>query len=76
MEVYINGQLQPYARGSLDLEDAVGERSTASFTIVDQAGTMSFTKGQNVGIYQVVPDSVNLATWEQDDLTQKLEGDI
>lgn len=73
MEVFINGQIQPYALGSLELEDAVGERSTASFSIIDKAGDMRFTKGQVVGIYQVVEDSVNLATWEQDDLSQKWE---
>ena len=73
MEIYINGQVQPYVIGSVDLDDAVGERSTASFSIVDRIGDMKFTKGQNVGIYTIVEDSVNLATWEQDDLSEQWE---
>lgn len=73
MEIYINGVAQPYALGSVDLDDAVGERSTASFTIIDREGTMSFKKGQNVGIYQTVEESVNLATWEQEDLSKSWE---
>lgn len=76
MEIYIDGVLQPYALGSVDLDDAVGERSTASFTIVDKVGDMKFTQGQNVGIYEIVEGSSNLSTWEQDNLGQKWEDDL
>jgi hypothetical protein len=49
--VKINGVEEPYAHNSIDIDDAIGQRSTASFTIVDKIGNKRFKKGQNVEIY-------------------------
>ena len=74
--IKVNGEEVPYAIGSIDLDDAVGQRSTASFTVVDKAGDMRFKKGQNVAILQKVPGSSSLATWEDDNLNKTWEGEI
>jgi hypothetical protein len=74
--IKVNGQEVPYARNSIDLDDAVGQRSTASFSVVDKAGDMRFKKGQNVTILQRVPGAQFPATWEDDDLNKTWEGEV
>lgn len=52
MIIKIAGQEVPFKYGSIDIDDAIGQRSTASFTIVDKAGNKRYYKGQPVEIYE------------------------
>jgi len=50
--VWIDGVNYPVLRGSINIDKRVEERSTASFTIVDEAGIFDFVWGQPVQILQ------------------------
>ncbi|MDD5081786.1 MAG: hypothetical protein PHU08_00290 [Dehalococcoidales bacterium] len=51
--VLIDGDLPQILRGSLSIDKRIEERSTASFTLVDAAGTESYARGQPVYIYDL-----------------------
>lgn len=51
MQCYINNIEVDIIAGSLSISDAIEERSTASFTVRDTAGALTFHKGQPVKIY-------------------------
>lgn len=51
MRVLINKNEVEVKANSLSIEDAIGERSMASFIVVDKAGTFHFEQGQPVEIY-------------------------
>ncbi|HEX3046218.1 MAG TPA: hypothetical protein VHY08_15790 [Bacillota bacterium] len=51
MEVRINGVAVVYVQGSITIDDNIGERSTASFTVWDETGTIHFNKGMPYEIY-------------------------
>jgi hypothetical protein len=72
MIISIGGEAVDYQRDSIDLDNAIGERSTASFSIIDKEGNLTFQKGQQVKI-QVVSDTSQLAKWNDDDLSQTWE---
>jgi hypothetical protein len=73
--VKVNNQTVNYARNSIDVDDAIGQRSTASFVVIDREGTMRFKKGQQVEIFQeVAANTGDYATWDNDDLTNNWEG--
>jgi hypothetical protein len=76
MIVKIGGVEVDYEFGSVDIENAINERSTASFTIIDRDGTNRFYKGQPVDIYSVGGPLSTLATWEDEDLTATWEGGL
>jgi hypothetical protein len=76
MIVKIGGVEVDYEFGSIEVENAIGERSTASFTIIDKDGTSKFYKGQPVEIYSVGGPLSTLATWENDDLSVSWESDL
>ena len=50
--VWIDGVEYPVLRGSINIDKRVEERSTASFTIMDEAGVFDFVRGQPVQILQ------------------------
>lgn len=50
MQVTVGGQAVKIRPGSLDISDAIEERSTASLVVVDVAGTLSFRRGQPVRV--------------------------
>jgi len=50
--VWIDGIEYPVLRGSINIDKRVEERSTASFTIVDELGTDTFVRGMPVQILQ------------------------
>lgn len=52
MIVKIGGEVVNYQANSIDYDDNVGQRSAASFGVVDPLGTMQFKKGQPVEIYE------------------------
>jgi hypothetical protein len=76
MIVKIGGVEVDYEFGSIDIENAINERSTASFTIIDRDGTNRFYKGQPVDIYSVGGPLSTLAIWEDDDLSVSWESDL
>lgn len=59
MIVLVDGKEEPYAWGSIDIDDAIGQRSTASYGIVDKVRNKRFKRGQNVEIYD--GDVLNLS---------------
>lgn len=68
MIIKIGGVETDYQVNSLDIDSAIGSRSTASFSIVDMDGSMNFQKGQQVQIIGKSPISV-LKKWSDEDLT-------
>lgn len=50
MIISIAGKQREILDGSLNIDDAIGERSTASFIVRDLAGNLTFKKGQPVYI--------------------------
>ena len=52
MIVKISGTEYPYRFGTIDINDDIGRRSTASFVIVDRDKNMRFTKGKPVVILE------------------------
>lgn len=52
MIVKVNGQYVNHAHNSIDVDDAIGQRSTASFAVIDRVGNMRFKKGQQVEIFE------------------------
>jgi hypothetical protein len=59
MIVKIAGATVDYQYNSIEIDDALGERSTASFTIIDKVGNLSYQKGQQVQIFE--NDGITLA---------------
>jgi hypothetical protein len=55
MIVKIAGQVVDYQYQSLDIDDTISERSTASFAVMDRIGDKRFYKGQPVEIYEELP---------------------
>lgn len=55
MIIKIAGATVDYQQGSIDIDDAIGARSTASFSIIDRDGTQSYSKGEQVGIFNQLP---------------------
>lgn len=51
MDIKIGGVFVPVAENSEQIEDAIEERSTASFAVVDKLNQFTFQKGQPVEIY-------------------------
>ena len=54
--VKIDGTAVEVVKGSINVADQIGERSTASFVIVDTAGTGSYVRGNTVEIYDLADD--------------------
>lgn len=52
MIIKIAGVPVDYQSGSIDIDNAINVRSTASFSILDRPGEFSFLKGQPVKIYE------------------------
>lgn len=50
MIIAIAGERVTYRQNTLSIDDAVGERSTATFVVVDRLGNQTFMKGQRVSI--------------------------
>ena len=75
MIVKIGGVEVDYEFGSIDIDNAINERSTASFTIMDRTGSSRFYKGQPVEIYSnsgtLVP-----AAWADEELTSSWETEV
>lgn len=69
MIIKIGGVETDYQVNSLDVDSAIGARSTASFSVLDMDGSMDFQKGQQVQIIGQSPIS-RLSKWADDDLTQ------
>jgi hypothetical protein len=57
MEVRMNGVPVAYVSESISIEDTIGERSTASFTVWDETGTAHYSKGTP---YQIFNDDNEL----------------
>lgn len=57
MQVTINGTEVNVLVNSLNISDAIEERSTASFSVRDDAGELTFHKGQPV---QILDNNSNL----------------
>ncbi len=55
MIVKIAGQVVDYQHQSLDIDNSISERSTASFAVMDRVGDKRFYKGQPVDIYEELP---------------------
>jgi gamma-glutamyltranspeptidase len=72
MIVKIGGVEVDYEIGSIDVDNAINERSTASFSIIDKEGTSRFYKGQPVEIITNAGATVE-AIWNDDDLTTSWE---
>jgi hypothetical protein len=53
MEIRMNGTPVVYVNESLSIEDTIGERSTASFTIWDEKGANHYVQGTP---YQIIDD--------------------
>lgn len=51
MIIHISGQPVLIADGSLSIDDAIEERATATFVVIDKAGTSHYKKGQPVHIW-------------------------
>ena len=51
MEILIDGEKQPVMTDSLNIEDEIESRATASFTVKDLQNEKSFNKGQPVEVY-------------------------
>lgn len=54
MQIRIGGVLVRYQAGSLSVDDAIGERSTCSFIVIDTPGTARFQDAQPVEIFDAV----------------------
>ena len=72
MIVKIGGVEVDYEFGSIDIDNAINERSTATFTIMDRAGSNRFYKGQPVEIYSENGPQVP-AAWADEELTSSWE---
>jgi hypothetical protein len=72
MIVKIGGVEVDYEIGSIDVDNAINERSTASFSIIDKEGTSRFYKGQPVEIFSLSGATVE-AIWNDDDLNAPWE---
>lgn len=51
VSVFVDNTKVKIRNGQLGIDDHIGERSTANFTIVDTPGTASYSRGQPVSIY-------------------------
>lgn len=52
MIIKVSGATVDFQVNSIDIDNAIGARSTASFSILDKDGNMSYSKGQQVQIYE------------------------
>lgn len=50
MKIYIQGVEREFSMGTLDISEAIEERSTSSFSLIDPDGNMIFNKGDKVEI--------------------------
>jgi hypothetical protein len=76
MIVKIGGVEVDYEIGSIDIDNALNERSTASFTIIDRTGSNRFYKGQPVEIFSDSGGSLVPAAWGDDELTSSWEMEV
>lgn len=51
MKITIGGIEVPYQPGSVSIDDALGQRSTASFVVIDKQGNKRYGRGQQVVIW-------------------------
>lgn len=70
--IVINGTEVLVAKNSLTISDAIEERTTCSFTVVDVDGSFDFIKGENVEVYNFKKNT----KWNEEDLTGTWEGEL